>query len=196
MSEITKGLYRKYNNEYVLVLGTIYDTDRCDTLVRYMKVKGDDKEYCVTKGNFLSDEYEHTLVDEKGIHTEMRKIENHPANCTGQKECFLKIIDLENFGVNLSTDALVEELQRRWDSPLHDFDIEDFNSRVWCTEYIVGVPIEPFMFGGTERPANVGVKSICDTLEEAQKDLIESKVMGNYDCKIYKRVYVEEKGAM
>ena len=180
-----KGLYRRYDGQYVFVLGTMKDSYG-GTLVRFVYLRtADSAEYCLSYEEFTSDTYvEDIWEDGKIVGTRKVDIKQHPLNDTGQPICHVRIFYVEQMEKNMSTDSLIEELRWREDSPLHDFDVDGFNDRVYCREYVVGVP--------KEDPECVSVIALSDSLEEAKKNLLELVMKGKRHLKIYKRLYIEE----
>lgn len=184
------GLYRRYDDEYVIVLQECVNAYSLKKEVVFQFV-GKSGLHSLTSERFFSDEYDVIVSGEKGIEKYKKKIVEHPDNVTGQKCTYMKVKDLKKFGKNLSTEELLCELKKREDSPLYGLDIEGLNERVAVKDYIVGVLSKGSVINGREVLPSVVVECIDDTLEEARKNYAKLKIRGQDKVKIFKRTFVE-----
>ena len=185
---ISKGLYRRYDGQYLFVYGVVNDVE-LNTYVRFSYITAPSIDYLVRLSEVMSNRF--IMIDDDGDEVAI-PIEEHPLNFTGQKEYLLRVMNLDNFEKNLSTQDLIDELRTREDSPLHDLDIEGFNSRVYSREYVLGIPVEEHEINGRTIPKCVDVQGVYDTKEEVRKGIVSAKLQKKDRLKIYKRVYLEE----
>lgn len=185
------GLYRRYDGIYVLMLNetTLIDMDEdgLTWLVNY-KFLGQSSIYTEKKKDFFSSRYENVVFKEGIKSIEYRAIVDHPDNRTGQKSKHILVKNLENFGTNLSSEELYAELLKRKDSPIRDLDL----GNEYCKDYVLGIACEAAEFNGRSLPRGVEVHSVCNSLEEAQKQFAEYTLQGKDRIKIFRRVFFEE----
>lgn len=181
--KITVGLYRHFKGGYYYVTGLSKSaTDESTIMVNYFDVCH--PEY----GSFVRP-LEDFNADCDGGHfmsdTEIKYIKDRADNVTGQTFRFEKIKDL-NFQLgSVSTEQLVRELRSRTDSPIHELDIEELQSKIFSKDYVVG---ESY-FKTPETPQGVYTISVHDTPEQAREYMSSHAV--RQGTRVFKRVFIE-----
>lgn len=176
---ITIGLYRHFKGEYYFV----------QNLVRSAV---DEKSIEAVYFNVLHPEYGtfvRAVSDFTADYDSKNEvyIKDRPDNVTGQTHRMERVVSLDNEVKNLSTEVLLEELRRRDDSPLHALDIDGFNDRVFCVDYIVGNRVFP----SAEYPyKGVSYTTPPFDSEESAKKFFETH-NHRRDTKVFKRTFIE-----
>ena len=176
---VSIGLYRHFKGDYYYVTGLSKSaTDEHTVLVNYFNVCH--PEY----GSFSRPLDDFSVEAELMIDGKVRYIVDRQDNRTGQHLRFERVRDL-NFQLgSISTEQLIDELRRRTDSPIHELDIEELQSNIYCKDYVVGIPYD--------NDYGKGVDSIvsCFKLEDALKYASNHQLRKG--TKIYKRTFIVE----
>lgn len=178
--QVTVGLYRHFKGGYYFVKEIVKDCNSGIHLVSYIDILN------VHLGTFVRplDDFnaEFYIKDNK-----IELIKDREDNVTGQHYRFERVKSLDNQVKNLSTNSLIEELRSREDSPLQKLDIDGLNDRVFCSDYVVGIPHLADLDKNTPR----GVENIvtCTTEEEAKKYLLSHKTRKG--TSVYKRTFIK-----
>lgn len=154
--------------------------------VSYFPLKNPSLMYSRDIQNFLSEYSQCSSVDGIEIIPCGKKIVDRWDNATGQSHRFIRVKD---FGFPLSyigTPLLMDELNKRSDSPLRGLDIEQLRSSIKCVEYVVGV----FHDGGNGVPEHLEVFAGFTTFKEADSYL-RNHYRGNRLVSVYRRTYIE-----
>lgn len=165
-------VYRHFKGGMYLVLSISTDVDDPigDRLVVYKSLNGDENIWSRSYSEFISD------------------VPEDKPNPTGQKKRFELVTDFGNTLSLVSTENLLKELMSRPDSPLCEFDLEGFNSKVFSKEYLLGVPHDSDSYSGAYiEPIVVGY----DDKEGVENFLSHNPIRMRPGAKIYKRVYIE-----
>ena len=174
MTQVTIGLYRHFKGTYYYVTSISRNANNYDEyLVNYFDICHPEKVCTRPLVDFIATQ------EEDG-----RFIKDRPDNITGQHSRFARVYDLNWQISSVSTEQLVEELRRRTDSPIHELDIDGLRSKVFSTDYVVGIP-----YDNPEYSKGVDTIVICDTLEQAHKYVETHKT--RKDTGIYKRTYIK-----
>lgn len=161
-------IYRHFKGNLYVVLSVSLAEDTLEPVVTYMSLNGDNKVWSRKQEVFES------------------PVPDGRENPTGQKMRFELVKDLRTPLHEASTDSLLKELKSRSDSPLHDMDIEGFNSCVKFREYVVGdVILSPT---GREHLEPIVV---VDSEEEARKFMENHPDRCNSRTKLFRTTYVE-----
>lgn len=176
---ITIGLYRHFKGEYYYVQNIVKDTkdEKSHKAVYFNVLHPEYGSFVRAVSDFTAD-----YDGEKDVY-----IKDRLDNVTGQIHRFEKVVSLNNEVKNISTEVLLEELRSREDSPLHALDIEGFNRRVFCTDYIVGNKVYP----SAEYPTR-GVSYTAPPFddEESAKRYYETHNR-RHDTAVFKRTFIE-----
>ena len=174
---ISIGLYRHFKGQYYYVSSLSKSAeDEKTVMVNYFNVCH--PEY----GSYVRplDDFSATFDKEFKI-----DIKDRPDNYTGQFARFERVKEL-NFQLgSISTEQLVDELQRRTDSPIHELDIEGLRSPVFSKDYIVGDK----HYATEDYPCGVSTVSVFDTEEQASKYFHTHK--HSKSTSVFKRVFIE-----
>ena len=112
-------------------------------------------------------------------------IKDRPDNVTGQIARFERVLDL-NFQLgSISTEQIIDELRRRTDSPIHELDIKELESKIFAKDFIVG---EPYV-KNEDFPQGVYTVTVHNTKEEAEQFLM--KTPHKKSTRVFKRVFIE-----
>lgn len=178
---INIGLYRHFKGEYFYVTGcSTSATDERTKLVHYFNVCHPEYgSYSRPIENFVSD---HDTTEQFGDEMTIY-IKDRIDNVTGQHHRFERVKDL-NFQLgSVSTEQLIEELIRRTDSPIHELDLDELQSKIDCRDYVVGQPI----FGENF----IRTVNSFDNEKQAKQYLATHKV--NSETHLYKRTFIRIK---
>lgn len=171
---VSIGLYRHFKGAYYYVSGLSKNAIDDSIVVNYFNVCH--PEY----GSFVRplDCFTATQEDDG------RLVKDRKDNVTGQLARFERVKDL-NFQLgSVSTEQLIGELRNRTDSPIHTLDIEGLHSKVFSTDYVVGVP-----YDNPEFSRGVNSIVVCDTEEQAINYCLNHKL--RKDTNIYKRTFIK-----
>ena len=174
--KVTVGLYRHFKGGYYYVTGLSKNAiDEKTIMVNYFNVCHPEYGACVRPLESFTATHE-----EDG-----RAIKDRPDNVTGQSMRLERVKDL-NFQLgSVSTEQLISELRKRTDSPIHELDIEELQSKIFSKDYVVGETFMPT----EDYPKGVYSSVSFTTLEEAQEYFSSHK--HRKDTKIFKRVFIE-----
>lgn len=176
------GLYRHFKGDYFYVSSVVKDENSGYYNAVYLNVlKPELGMFTRNLDEFCSDV---SGIDEEG-HIEF--IVDRKDNVTGQYHRFEKVVNLDNYVENLSTEQLIEELSKREDSPLQKLDIEGLSNLVFCTDYVVGESAE----ATKEHPRGVYTIASFDTEIEAKRYYATHKLRKG--TKVFKRTFIEVK---
>lgn len=129
MKTLNIGLYRHFKGSYYFVQNIVKDAIRDVHMCYYFNVLHHEYGLFVRPvDNFNSD-----WDENKEIY-----IKDRVDNITGQTHRFEKVKSLDDTVANITTDHLVRELANRVDSPFQHLDIKGLNSKVVCTDYVIG----------------------------------------------------------
>lgn len=172
---VTVGLYRHFKGEYYYVTGFSKNAHDDSIMVNYFNVCRPENVNCTR-----------TLTDFIRTHEEDgRVIKDRPDNITGQITRFEKVKDL-NFQLgSISTEQLIEELRRRTDSPIHELDIEELQSKIFAKDYVIGEAFEET----EDTPKGVFTTASFNSQESAEKYYYSHQ--HNKKAKIFKRTFIE-----
>ena len=123
----TLGLYRHFKGEYYMVQNVVKNAITDELMCYYFNVLHPELGFFVRPMREWFD-----------LNTDVGPIIDRRDNVTGQRHRFEKVVSIDNQVKNLSTEQLVNELIRREDSPLHELDLRELQSRVFSRDYIVG----------------------------------------------------------
>lgn len=173
------GLYRHFKGGYYYVTSVVKscgDTiDYKGLLVNYFNIcKPLDGNFVRPLSEFISDK------DKEGV-----LIAEREDNVTGQIKRFEQVKDLNWQISSVSTEQLINELQKRNDSPIHELDIEGLQSKIFSTDYIVGIPHE----GEEDIPRGVDTLAIFNDSYDAH-NYLTNHYKGSRQ-KIFKRTFIE-----
>lgn len=175
---VSVGLYRHFKGEYYYVTGLSKSaTDEKTVLVNYFNI-------CHPEYGSFSRPLDDFCSDYDVKDTSIIYIVDRIDNRTGQHLRFERVRDL-NFQLgSVSTEQLIDELRRRTDSPIHELDIEELQSNIYCKDYVVGMPYD--------NDYGKGVDSIvsCFKLEDALKYASNHQLRKG--TRIYKRTFIIE----
>ena len=175
-----KGMYRKCDGSYIFVVGFSMSNLIAKTpmQVHYYEVAHPEVEFTMDYSEFV-------LSGDKVL--------SRPDNVTGQDVLFLPIRDVKNEEKEMTTKALIKELCDRVDSPLQDLSYEGICSRVFCTEYVVGEPVEEKIDYQRNNLYPRGVTNIIGIYDTYEKALEARRGrMTDNRLKIFRRSWVEE----
>lgn len=177
----TVGLYRHFKGEYYYVTGCSKNVvDDYSVLVHYFNVCHPEYgSFSRPLEDFISD---HDTKELAGVKSEL-PIKLRVDNITGQHHRFERVKDL-NFQLgSVSTEQLTEELIRRTDSPIHELDLDELQSKIDCRDYVVGQHI----FGENF----IRTVNAFDNEKQAKQYLATHKV--NSETHLYKRTFIRIK---
>lgn len=176
---ISIGLYRHFKGEYYYVTSLCKSAvDERTVMVNYFNVCH--PEY----GSFVRplDDFCATF-DVDSLTKEVKYLVDREDNTTGQHMRFERVESL-NFQLgSISTEQLVDELRKRTDSPIHELDIEELHSNVFCKDYVVGEPCD------TDFARGVYTVASFDTQQQAEKYF--STHQHTKLTKVFKRTFIE-----
>lgn len=177
----TVGLYRHFKGEYFYVTGCSKNVvDEYSTLVHYFNVCHPEYgSYSRPLEDFTAD---HDTTEQFGDEM-ILYIKDRKDNVTGQHHRFERVKDL-NFQLgSISTEQLTEELIRRTDSPIHELDLDELQSKIDCKDYVVGQHV----FGENF----IRTVNAFDNAEQAKQYLATHRV--NSETHLYKRIFIRIK---
>lgn len=176
---ISIGLYRHFKGDYYFVKELAKDCGTDEVFVVYFNVCHPEYGTFIRPLSDFTAEYE----------DDGRVIFERPDNTTGQHKRFERIKELSYQLSSISTQTLINELKWREDSPLQDVNVEELNSLVAYSDYIIGVEHsgDPFR----EIPYGVSTEATFETLEGALKYFHTHK--HRRDTHVFRRVFVREK---
>lgn len=176
---VTIGLYRHFKGQYYFVQNLV-------------KSAVDEKTVEAVYFNVLHPEYGTFVRAVSDFTTDYDSknevyIKDRKDNVTGQIHRMERVVSLDNEVKNLSTEVLINELQNREDSPLHALDIEGFNSKVFCVDYIIGNKMLP-----TDDCPATGVSYTTPPFddEESAKRYFENHAHRR-NTSVFKRTFIE-----
>lgn len=115
------------------------------------------------------------------------ELSNSIENPTGQKHRFEKVVMFDNPLSNVSTDKLVEELEKRGDNPFVALMHVNPSDYIFREEFVVGT-VCPVYISESESFEDLDVDTVWNTLEEA-KSRVYNHPMGG--LQVFKRVFVK-----
>lgn len=183
---IPLGLYRHFKGEYFYVTGVAKASEDYSVRVSYFNVCHPEYGmYSRPIHEFVGSNREYEK-DEKGDWFAVGKeIKDCEDNTTGQVHRFERVKDLNYQLGSVSTEQLIDELRKRTDSPIHELDIEGLRSKIFSTDYVVGVK-----HNATEDcPAGVDTINVFFTQKEAQDYFFNQCAKARKG--IFKRTFIE-----
>lgn len=173
MQKVVKpGLYRHFKGEYFFVQNVARDETRKGIWMCYYF-------------NVCHPEYGvfvRPVDDWYSTTTDNGEIAERPDNVTGQTYRFERVEDL-NFQISsISTDQLIRELSKRYDSPIRDLDIKGAEALVFSRDYVVGRPIIDSEYGN-----HLSFWNAFSTRDEAVNYVKETP-----GCNLFKRILLIE----
>lgn len=174
----TIGLYRHFKGDYYFVQNIVKDCTNGKLYCQYFNVCNPELGTFVRLvEDFITDhDTTEQFGDEMTIYIKDRK-----DNVTGQHYRFEKVHNL-NFQLgSIPTEQLLEEMFKREDCPLTALDLDMFESKVDCKDYVVGYNIGDY----------VETLNFFDTEEQAKIYLATHRV--NPDTHLYKRTFIRIK---
>lgn len=174
--KVTVGLYRHFKGAYYYVTGLSHNAvDEETIMVNYFNVCHPEYGNCVRPlESFIA-----THEDDG------RVIAERPDNVTGQHMRFERVKDL-NFQLgSVSTEQLIDELRKRTDSPIHELDIEELQSKIFSKDYVVG----EFYEATEDSPKGVYTLASFETQQQAEKCFYTRH--NGKRVKVFKRTFIE-----
>lgn len=183
MNNVTIGLYRHFKGQYYYVTGlSKSSTDEKTIMVNYFNVCHPEYGSFVRPLDDFIAEYDET---EQFGDTMTLYIKDRKDNVTGQHRRMERVKDL-NFQLgSVSTEQLIDELRKRTDSPIHELDIEGLRSKVFSTDYVVGIKHQ----ATEEIPAGVETINVFFEQEEAERFYSNQVAKGRKG--VFKRTFIE-----
>ena len=181
---VTVGLYRHFKGAYYYVTGLSKNAIDDTVVVNYFNVCHPEYGSFVRPlDDFVADRDQRQIPYGSSLGECI--IKDRKDNTTGQHLRFERVKDL-NFQLrSVSTESLIEELRNRTDSPIHELDIEELQSKIFFKDYVVGEVCEETL----DTPKGVYTITSFDKEEDAYRFLASHKVRKG--SRVFKRVFIE-----
>ena len=172
MNELKRGLYRHYTGRYCFLHSIALDFCRNKVCVCF-DLLNPVNYVAIPESDFFATEMQ-------GI-----PIKDIKSNVTGQDTRFARVKHLDkNTIADFTTEALIEELAKRPDSPFQHSDIEKLNGKVVAEDYILGCK----WIDDNENPI-VETMNVFDSPLSAKEYYLNHPV--RKDMGIYKRTFIK-----
>lgn len=146
------GLYRHFKGEYYMLQNVVKNAVTDELMSYYFNILHPEYGFFVRP---VREWFDTT--------TEDGPIIDRRDNVTGQRHRFEKVMSIDDQVKNLSTCQLINELVSRKDSPLHELDLKEIESRVFSRDYIVGEK----HYETEDFPRGVSTLAVFSSSEEA-----------------------------
>lgn len=170
--EIPKaGLYRHFKGSYYFLQNIIIECDE----------KGENRK-CL----YFNIEHPEYGTFTRSIEQWFTDVSERLDNVTKQKTRFVRVDNLDFQLSSVPTDVLLDELSKRADSPLKNFNIEGLKNSIEVQDYVVGLLCDK-----VDYDRGISVVNAFPQLEQAQHYIDHNRTMSG--TKVYERTYVEVK---
>lgn len=165
-------IYRHFKGTHYCVVGVALDeSNPSESLVIYTSVEAEGSPMWSRK---LSDFF--------------AEIPDRPDNITGQKTRFELVKSFSHPISSFTTEALVEELRKRSDSPLYELDLEAFSDKIVSRDYMLGEVVD-----SDSRYDGVIVPTVInDSIEGIEAFVRNNPHRVSLRTKVFKRLTIEE----
>lgn len=173
--DVKIGLYRHFKGEYYFVQNIVKDAVSGELMCYYFNVLHPEYGFFVRRAD-----------DWRTMNTDSGPIIDRADNVTGQAHRFEVVESIDNPSRNVTTEQLIEELDRRVDNPLKELDLPHLRDRVFSKDYIIGEK----HYETQDFPRGVGTLAVFETPKEAYEHL--RRHPSNSDrVSVFKRVFIE-----